>query len=558
MTIQQKKGIVSEEGLERLVKKCALDTVWQQARADLKILTIAGATFAVDVSVTSHKVQRVELQYAFAGPNVTKHTAKAEAVLLDNLKLATGQLPWTKKLDDFANNLESLAALDKLCIIDEKKGALLVTYDAIAGLYESLRKIHEYEVQQLRQEPTYTDKPDTYIRAIATCERSGRPLIHEKGIVGLRLDYWRNQRYFNPPPAKAEQWYTKGKQWSILVSCARRDPMVYPGAVRVSDAWIGEEVELPATEGLLPLLNWQQPPDIVLPEKPGDELLLTGPRMPEVMFMAVLDPPVALPITVWEQIHHYSGAPVAHAPFMQTFDYLIFPVMGHYNPTEPRAVETRKIVNAKQKDATFKQVAHENRLFIHKPVYGQTLAELPFSHPSQLINMLPTLRQYAFLWNLLDKSFGSQAQQRSAAKAPDADGGAGDGSIKLTARSDEYATFRSDAATETAATEIADTDTRIDVTLNAHPQPNPKLQIMFLFQGRAAEVNVDIGANGVVTVESTNVVNDLGQVLDGNGHPQPGSIPDQSRSKARLARMLMYFENIDTWCEWIRVNIPLD
>lgn len=426
---------------------------------------------------------------------------------------------------------------------------MLVTFDAIAGLYDSLQKVHEWEIQKLHNEGKYSQKPEEYIRTIAMCERSGRPLMHEKGFVGLRLEYWRTQRFFVPPAATVELWYEGGQYWSILVSCARRDPMVYQGAVKVSDKWIGDEVEIPTADGLPPMLNWQEPPDVVLPEKPGDELMLTGPRLPEVMFMAVLDPPVTLPITVWEQIHHYTGAPVAHSTFMQTYDYLIFPAVGHYNPTEPRAVETRRSIKTRQRDGTSKDMAHENRLFIHKPVYGQTLTELPFSHPSQLVHMLPILRQYAFMWNLLDKSFGNQAEKPTATSSNSA--GPDGESIMMSAKSDDYDTFMSEAITETDD----GGPVKIDVTLNAHPQPNPKLQIMFPFRGRPAEITVDVGENGVVTVESNNVVNGLGQALDKNGDPLAGAVPNPAFSKERLGRMLMFFENIDTWCEWIRIHV---
>lgn len=551
----RKKGIVSEEGLERLVKKLGLDVLWED-RNNLKILAIAGTTFTLDIGMKDHKVQTVALQYAFSGDEVNKYKKKAESILLENLKLKPDQIPWTKQLDDFANNLEPLAILDKLSIIDDKGSPVMVAYDAIAGIFESLQKVHAWDVKKLREDAAYSEKPEQLVRTIAMCEQNGRPWVHEKGVVGVGLEYWRDQRYHDPSPGRAEEWYKNGKHWSIMVSCARRDPMAYASAARISDKWIGDEVEVTATEGLPPMLNWQEPPEVILPEKPGDELLLAGPRTPEVMFTAVVNPPVTLPITVWEQIHHYTQAPVAHPAFMQTFDYLIFPADGNYNPTEPRMVQMHKSVRAKTKDGAFEDVLHENRLFIHKPAYGQTLTELPFSHPSQLVNMLPILRQYAFLWNLLDKSFGSQVRKPPA---PPADPSAGtNGSATLTAKSVDFDTFMNNATAnvnDSPTTTAPNTGVKVDVTLNALSLPNPKLQIMFPFRGRPAQVTVDIGRNGVVTIESTNVVNDEGQVLGGDGEPLEGSGPGSQFLKERLARLLMLFEDIDTWCEYIRVNV---
>lgn len=530
-----------------MVKRYNLDALWDD-RAHLKVLIVAGTTFTLEIGLKEHRVQTVELQYAFSGDGVTKHTSKAEAILLENLELAPGQHPWTKQLDDFANNLEPLAVLDKLSVIDDKGGPVLVTYDAIAGLVESLQKVHDWDFEKLRQDPTYAGKPEEYIRTIAMCERNGRPTIHEKGVVGMGLDYWRDRRYHNPSPANAESWYKNTKDWGIVVSCARRDPMVYPAAVRVSNKWIGDDVET-ATDGLLPMLNWHEPPAVVLPEKPGDDLLLAGPKYPEVMFTAVFNPPVTLPMAEWQQIYHYAGAPVLPPASMHTFDYLLIPAEGAYDPTETRMVETKKTVRAMMKDATFKNVEHEDRLFVHKPVYGQVLAELPFSHPSQLVNMLPTLRQYAFLGNLLQKAFGSNPQQPAAPQ---------DAESKVKAKSQDFDAFMSNAMAEAGASQPnahGSGAVKVDVTLNAHPQPNPKLHIMFPFRDRPAQVTVDIARNGVVQIESTNIVNDEGQVLNENGDPLEGSAPNPKFKKERLARLLMFFEDIDNWCEWIRINL---
>lgn len=535
------------------MKRFGLDVLWDD-RDSLRILIIAGATFTLEIGLKDHRVQTVELQYALSGPEVTKHTPKAEAILSENLKLGPGQHPWTKELDDFASNLEPLARLDKLSLIDDKGTPIMVTYDAIAGLVESLQKLHEWDVQKLREEPTYSQKPEEYVRTIAMCEQNGRPFVNERGIMGMGLDYWRDQRYHIPSPSKPKERYKDGKLWSILVSCAARDPLIYSSAVRVSTNWIGDDIEVAATDGLPSMINWQQPPDVVLPDKPGDELLLTGPKLPEVMFTAVLNPPVTLPITEWEQIHHFTGAPVSHPNFMQTFDYLIFPVDGPYNPTESRTVEASKSVRVQRRDKTFGNVEHDNRLFIHKPVYGQTLTELPFSHPSQLVSMLPTLRQYAFLWNLLNKAFGRQPEKPDPATShghsPNGNGAAQpDGSQKVTARADDFDDFMSDAQPASSP------PVKVDVTLNAHPQPNPKLQIMFPFRGRPAQVTVDIGRDGVVQIESTNVVSEDGVVLDEGGQPLPGAVPETAFSRQRLGRMLMFFEDIDIWCEWIRNHV---
>lgn len=555
---------MSDEGLERLTKRVGLDCLWEE-NPGARVFVIAGDTVALEIGMKDHVVQSVSLQFPVSGPSVTKYASKAEAIILDDLKLAPNQIPWTKTLDKFAANLERLAVLDKLSVLDKDDSKPhIVAHDAVAGLYESLDKLYDWDMKKIREDSELSQKGDDHIRILAMCERNGQPVMHERGHVGMCLDYWREQRFFIPRSEESREKYKLGKTWGILIGCAERNALVYSAPVRVSNQWIADEIELPAGDGLQgPLLNWQEPPECFLPGTEGvqpenDPLALSGPKLADVMFMATLDPPVTLPSSVWEEMHHLTGAPPPHLnpAFMHTFDYLIFPPEGDYSAAEPRMITTVRRVKAFTRDRKPAPKTHENRLFIHKPVYGQTLTELPFSHPSQLVNMLPTLRQYAFLWNLLDKAFGKvESPEEEAPKTESKP------ATKVIAKSDEFQTWLSNADKKAGAdhpmtgTSPEEGPVKVDVTLNAHPQPNPKLHIMFPFRGRPAQITVDIERNGVVQVESTNIVDDEGRVLDEGGKPVEGSEPNPSFRKERLGRRLMFFEDIGLWCEWIRVHL---
>lgn len=567
MVLQQKKGVVSNEGLERLTKRVGLDYIWEDVRPTVKNFVIAGDTVAVEICMKDHVAQTVKLDFSVSKDPVTKYASKAEAILLDDLKLAPGQHPWTKSLDKFAANLERLAALDKLSVLG-KDGAKphLVTHDAVAGLYESLEKLHEWDVKRLHDNAELSTKGDEHIRVVAMCERNGRPVMHERGHVGMCLDYWREHRLYVPRSEQAKEKYKSARTWGILIGCAQRDPL-YPAPVRVSSEWLADGIELPAADGLQePMLNWQQPPDCILPgddgSQPHDSLMaLTGPKLPDIMFMATFDPPVTLPFSVWIEMRHVTGAPVGDPQqYMPTFDSLIFPPGSDYNAAEPRVITATKLVKAFTKDKKPAPKTYENRLFIHKPVYGQALTDLPFSHPSQLVAMLPTLRQYAFLQILLDRAFGKGEEKPMASAKTKAEVPA----KVVTAKADEFDAWMSEGNKDTKPQEneqvtvdaSSDQGTvKIDITLNAHPQPNPKLQIMFPYRGRPAQVTVDIERNGVVQVESCNIVDDEGRAVDETGGPVEGAAPNPAWSKERLGRRLMFFEDIGLWCEWIRVNV---
>lgn len=566
MVLQQKKGVVSGEGLERLTKRVGLECMWEVVNPSSKTFVIGGDTVALEIGMKDHVAQTVKLEFPVSKDLVMKYASKAEAVLLDDLKLAPGQHPWTKSLEKFAANLERLAAMDKLSVLDKDGKPQLVTHDAVAGLYESLEKLHEWDVKRLHDNAELSTKGDEHIKIVAMCERNGRPVMHERGHVGMSLDYWRERRLYIPRSEQAKENYKSAKTWGILIGCAQRDPL-YPAPVRVSSEWLAHGIELPATEGLQEsILNWQQPPDCILPgddgSQPHDGLMaLSGPKLPDIMFMAALDPPVTLPFSVWVEMRHVTGAPVGDPPpYMPTFDSLIFPPSPDYNPTEPRVIIATKSVKAFTKDKKPAPKTYENRLFIHKPVYGQALTDLPFSHPSQLVEMLPTLRQYAFLQILLDRAFSNGEEKSMASAKTKADGL----NKAVIAKADEFDAWMSEGNKDTEGQEIeqatvdslSDQGTvKIDITLNAHPQPNPKLQIMFPYRGRPAQITVDVERNGVVQVESCNIVDDEGRVVDETGSPVEGAAPNPAWSKERLGRRLMLLEDIGLWCEWIRVNV---
>lgn len=562
--LQQKKGIVSDEALERLTKRVGLECMWEDVNGPIRTFVVAGTTFALEIGMKDHVAQTVKLEFTMSKDSVTKYASKAEAILLDDLKLAPGQHPWTKPLDKFAANLEFLAALDKLSVVDKDGKPQLVTHDAVAGLYESLEKLHEWDVKRLHDNAELSAKGDEYVRVVAMCERNGRPVMHERGHVGICLDYWRERRLYIPRSEQAKEKHKSGKTWGILIGCAPRDPL-YPAPVRASSEWLADGIELPATDGLQePMLNWQQPPDCILPgddgSQPHDGLMaLAGPKLPDIMFMAAFDPPVTLPFSVWIEMRHVTGAPVGDPPpYMPTFDSLIFPPGPDYNAAEPRVITATNLVKAFTNDKKPAPKTYENRLFIHKPVYGQALTELPFSHPSQLVAMLPTLRQYAFLQILLDRAFSNGEEQSASAKTKAAE------TKVVTAKADEFDSWMSEGNKDAKAQESAQVITdessdqgtvRIDITLNAHPQPNPKLQIMFPYRGRPAQVTIDIERNGVVQVESCNIVDDEGRLVDETGSPVEGAAPNPAWTKERLGRRLMFLEDIGLWCEWIRLNV---
>lgn len=563
---------MSEAGLERLARTTGLECLWEDGMGSdtkTKTLIIAGSAVALDIVLSNNIVDQVSIAFPEAPDTVARHADKAAQILSRDLKLLPHESPLCKKLDKFAANLERLATLDRLSEIPK-----LNCYEAIAGIYESLNRLHVWDLEKLRQDPALAGKTQRHLEAAAVCTRHGRPYINERERIGLTLDYWAEMRLWPATTPKAEALAAKTeKTWGILISCAPRAGMVYP-PVRVSDKWISAEIERanPTHDDILsaslsggPILDWQEPENIILSEnestktEPGsdpmraDASMSSGPKFPEVIFMATLDPPVIVPYSVWEQVHQLTGAPPSSEFSLATFDALTFPIQPgtNHDPSEPRYVRREKRVPFVGRGASaggngvFR--THENSLFIYKPVYGRVLTELPFSHPRQLVAMLPLLRQYAFLSTLLDASFGERSDS-----APEP----GDAHDKTTTTArDDYSAFMVHDATAKAPRELPLT---IDVTLTAHPVP--RLQVVFPFRRGTANILLEVRLNGEVHVVSQNILHVAGVNGDGTADGAEGP-HGEAKGKGKqlgpqqLGRALEMFENIGKWCEWIRSRL---
>ncbi|KAL3427117.1 hypothetical protein PVAG01_00626 [Phlyctema vagabunda] len=539
--LQVNKGKLSEAGIDRLAQRTGLATQWMTVSRTQKSLDIAASlmvlqiTFSVVPQTKRFNVEEVALSLS-SSEIVERHVGKAGDILLRDLQIGPNESPLTKSLDKFAANLERLAALDKLSVTPG-----LNCYEAIAGIYESIERLHKWEVQRLKEEEYMAGKPDDYISRTALCIKSGRPDMHARGRLGMSLDYWQEKHRINMQGAQEEERRT----WSLLVECAQPPALVYTPA-RVSEKWISENIKkvdvqdvdlFLGPEGHTPL-EWLEPDNTLLPSAEAaktDGMDIDAhpePKFPEIVFSAKFDPPLIVPYGVAMQIHNQINLPIDMYQ-TSTFDGLIFPPSpgdkGELG--EARTIETwiEVPIYSKEKEKSIR--VHRNTLFIEKIEYGRTLTELPFSHPRQLVEMLPVLRQYAFLHCLLDKSFSSTAKH-APPKETKQDG---DKSTR-----EQFADFMAQISLEKASDDGRELSLDVTLAISA----TPRLQIVFPFKRRTANITVDIKLNGVVDVIAQNVLAD------------PASDGSKSAGKAvtvaDLAKMLEVSEDLGIWAEFIR------
>jgi hypothetical protein len=549
------KGRVSEEGVERLGRRVGLDCLWEDQMGSggtIRTLVIAGTGLSLEVDFANNAVSKVSLSYPESPDIVTKHSSKAAEILLQDLQLVPGESPLTKMLDKFAINLERLATLDKLSVMPA-----LNCHEAIAGIYESLKRLHEWEISRLKEEEDMKEKSADYITRTALCAKSGRPLMNARQNIGLSLDYWQERHIWakeSMGKAATLEGTEEPRTWSLIVECAPSSSLVYT-SVRVTDKWISSDIQKanPTADDLImetggPVLDWQEPENILLPstEAKGDgamegieqDLNASNSKFPDVMFVAKFHPPLVVPYAVASQIYSSTGATMDsyHVP---TLDSLLFPPKAD-EKNEPDATYRRlrrqqsvMIVEGGQKVPKI----HKNTLTFQKLEYGRSMSELPFSHPRQLVELLPILRQYARISSLLDKGFGSHTSEITSEEEDQT-------TLQHTVR-EEYEAFLSEALSDDANPPHFD---KLPVDVTIYTQPHPTLRLTFPYRRRTADVCFEIGMNGALTAAFENVLDDF----DAGAR---SSEKGRQLTSADLGRILEISEDLGLFAEFIRTRL---
>ncbi|TWU79110.1 hypothetical protein ED733_008764 [Metarhizium rileyi] len=563
--LSTKKGLVSEASLERLAQRIGLELLSEEQRTPgghkTRILAIAGSAIALDIVLDNNVVQSVCLAYHGSAPSVSKHMDAAGRILLKDLKLLPGQSPLTKTLENFASNFERLAGLDKLSIVPG-----LDCHEALAGIHVSLQRLYQWDLSNLREEQHMKDRSDEYLSNMVMCSRHGRPVMHDRDTVGLALQYWKELRFM---PAAANGTDASDnmnkKVWSLLLGCAPLDGMGVP-PVRVSENWISKEIvkQNAMMDPTKTILDWQEPDNISLPQSDdnkdaGMDLLqpdLSTTRVPRVMFTVTFDPPVVLPQNDWARLYMCANVDPpnivndlgqrGHPPSPPTFDSLLFPFPSgvKVEPSESRAIARRRRVHVLSTDKVKSVKHHHNNLYIYKPIYSQTVSEMPFSHPRQLLDMLPLLRQYAFVSTLLENSFGSKTEPRETAEPPSAPTQERRPAITKTKRDRLAACMDADVA-ETPVAPNEDS-TNLDVVLWVHPTPH--IQVVFPMGKSTANISLRVLEGGIVDVVDENV-------LDCKESEQQVHGQRRDFTREKMGKVLECMEDLCLWSEWIRTRL---
>jgi hypothetical protein len=238
-----------------------------------------------------------------------------------------------------------------------------------------------------------------------------------------------------------------------------------------------------------------------------------------------------------------------------SFDSLVipFPPGKSFGSEETRIVSCNKeTVFAPPEDpAKVSWRSHANTLAVHKEVLCRTLTEMTFSHPQQLITILPFLRQYVFLARLLEQSFAREAQDRSSTAKGEPSTKTSGTAEKTTTNEDDFSDFTAKIEHHTDHPAGLDMEQQqqqqqpLQVDISLTLLPVPRLQIIFPFRAdKTADVTLEIQENGHVSVVAQDVL-DESNMMAPNG---------RQRRVEDIGALLEYTEDIGKWAEFIRTR----
>jgi hypothetical protein len=331
-------------------------------------------------------------------------------------------MPLQRRLDKFSKNLQRLASLDKLSAPSGNQA--FNCFEAISGVYTSLRKLfeHEKKVAMLLIDAKKSHREARAEREVM-CHKSGRPAMNARDAVGLRVDYWMQNRFHfssdatkpavsddamdvdSPPQTDPSPDCPNAKVFSLLIECESSPNELYPPA-RISNSWISDaiekpmdtEIDIPPVGSPVAGLDYLDPPPTYMANVPahndGGSMELDSSetsKLPDVRFVARLHPPLALPYPIMDNILAAVGGTPDMMP-MTLYHHLILD-MKNPAPIEAMGMETplQNTVRTQRlnSDNKAEKIDHVNHLSVKNPVFARKLEEIPFSHPRQIIELLP-------------------------------------------------------------------------------------------------------------------------------------------------------------------------
>ncbi|KAF2435709.1 hypothetical protein EJ08DRAFT_285945 [Tothia fuscella] len=578
--IKARPGRITPANVKTLGERTGMFTeISRDTKESVDTISIAGGSVLIDVKFNAMKlIETASLEYPTSSEDVQKNEKSASRILKDSLSVPQGLSHITANLERFEKHLTKLAKLDKLNGPTAEQN--FNCFEAITGVYTSLRKIFEHEKKIAMALLTTSRDDEEAAEREVMCKKSGRPVMNVRNEIGLKLEYWmqrrrvrRSKRSVDPDgdhnmdgtKAPEQNSFAGADAFSLSIECEASLPTMFPSA-RTSNAWVSDQIEKRSNEigeAFGPTIDWLEPsPTYLLKPNAGDSDPMELEKLPNIRFTAKFDPPLLLPLQIATQLLTTVGAsqetpnstePVA---FFDTFlshcDDPAHVVLS--KESTRREYRTERTVIAGYQEGVESYMKHSNSLFVPKPEYARYMRELPFSHPRQLVELLPILRQYAFVTSLLGNSF---SLTRPSPVVPTTNKSILPVDVKLTGCTKVAVIFpRLRTPPESPQSAPPEKEISLDSLLSHRLSEKRKGPIDPI--PASISVTLDIHHNGDFIVLNQNLVTHInGNALTESVGSSVGGTPaiDQEQKVIqKLQSALDVCGDLGIWVEWVRKN----
>jgi hypothetical protein len=417
-TLRKRYPRLSPEGVQIVAQRVGIDIQLDpptgRKRDGTVLINMAGETFAVDIGFKQdNTVDMVEVTAPGSSDLVAQQLKSASHVLKRDLT-EPNMLPILRTLEKFSHNLERLSRMDKLN--GSTNSDNFSCFEAISGVYSSLKRLfdHEKKTAEILIDVKKNNREARIEREVMS-KKSGRPIMNGRDVVGLSLDYWMQRRSYFPEAAKdvntddamdidsspltdSSSEVENQKTFSLLIECESCPNELFQ-PVRISKDWVSEIPEKdPADPNDVfgPSIDyWLDPPPTYISEHgsaDADAMVLdTGNKLPNIRFVAKLHPPLIMPAQTVENILASVGIqleqtslPLYHNSLLGVTEVDQMEFMGR----EKTFSNLRQTI-ARKNPIGSTDICHQNYLTPKSPMLSRTLEEVPFSHPRQIVEILP-------------------------------------------------------------------------------------------------------------------------------------------------------------------------
>lgn len=542
--IGRSKGRVSEEGIARISRRVGfantidgetLSPEEKEHKVGNRDFALAGNKVMIEVLMENHAMKRISVEVSGV---LKEHDEAASKVLLRDLSPPDGILVHSS-LDNFATNLNSLARLDKL-------SKEVNCFEALSKLHKSLGKLYELEKAAVMELGTDEQRAEREVQ----CTKSGKPVMHGNGRIGLAVEYWTprlsaarskqddSKMEIDEATNKKEASEDTKDVYALHIEVEGSPAALYP-ALRISEEWLPETFELPSQDSAQSL-PWQEPQPTYVSEGAGgdpDSMAMDGgQRVPDLRFVAKLEPPIIVPYSTASRIFASVGLP--DPQYFMPNQYHLMLLNLPVSLVQPEIGTTRRILSLRGEHE--EEVEHKYALDVSKPDYGFRLEALPFSHPRQLIELLPTLRQWASFGSLVRNIFedapatpGSQASTNGQHSETAANGVNGNASLDQLLK----VTGHDPSCKQEALS--------IDVSLATMPQPALSISYTDFAANMVSTATISVLPNAEVAVSDYSGVGEEKEAGDEDNS-------SQSEHAKKLAKALSVCGDPGIWIEWMR------